>query len=91
MKIDERFVIAIVCTILFAFAGYYHADNKEKDEVIVKGWKIIQHLEIKDSLLRDTMHTDKQINLRLRQYISGSKERKLRKDSINLEDYGKEH
>lgn len=72
---------AVVCVTLFILFGYYKA---EYQEAIKENQQLRDSLNISVELVRDSCHTQKQINLRYRQFISGKQERMLVKDSSYL-------
>lgn len=78
----------LVFTALLSIIGYYESNsNIEKDKVNNIEKSYIQDLK----LLRDSLNNECLINLRIRQFISGSAERNLRKDSMYLYLIGKKN
>ena len=80
----DRFFVAVVMVILFALTGWYKADHTEIERVNSSLSDSLLVVNTEKTLVRDSLNDCKVINIILRGYISGSKERELRKDSTYL-------
>lgn len=61
-----------------------HKENKHKDLVIEKAWKIIQYQSTETSVIQKESWDKDTINLILRNKISGRAERELQADTVYM-------
>ena len=77
----NNLLAALVCTILFGLFGHYKIESEQAQH---ENHELRDSLTTNIELVRDSCYIQKQINLRYRQFISGSQERKLKEDSAYL-------